>query len=474
MTEDSSGFQAPPASLVRREDVQSVYLLQWQEHCLECAVPQCYRVCPLYAKRRDGSCARFEKGIVPNPSYEGLYPYGAEIRYRKWGKLEAEFGRFGAMPPRRHRTCDTADRTLLKLIQPLAHSFRKLSPRYLLSLRYDGLRRRFYRAITRQHRPAPDEFVMEVWNLKPDSVRMVVECEQLRPRFRTSIELQPGRTLHRIPFGDLSIDLGASVPAGLIRVYPDNDTEAHVAFTWLDFVEYAEGKKSAVNSSDRVLVAPPPARSSRIGAIAVQAPVGKPADKVKCVVWDLDNTVWNGILGDQDPAAVILRSGIRDAMLALDQRGILLSVSSKNDHDFALKVMERLGIAELLLYPHINWRPKSDNLLEIAEELNISIDSFALVDDSPFERAEVSSRLPMVRVYSDSDVPGLLNRPEFNVPVTEEGRQRRKMYMAESQRKRAATVHHGNYAGFLRSCSMVARVFPPQSLGISTASWNYC
>ena len=457
-----TSLQSPDPSSIRREDLLSVYVLHWQEHCLECAVPQCYQVCPLYVRRRDGNCSRFRDGIVPNRNYDGLYPYGAEIRFRKWGKLQAEFGRFGALSPGLHRTLDSADRALLAGIQPLAHLFRTLSPRYLLSLRYDGLRRRFCRAVSHQRRPAPDEFVMEVWNFQPDPVRIIVECEQPGPRFRTSLELQTGRTLHRIPFEDLSIDLGASAPIGRIKVFPENDAEAHLAFTWLDFVQYAQDRRPLPLNVDPGDVPAAAAVASRPpDSVPAQVPASRPAEKVKCVVWDLDNTVWDGILGDQDPAALVLRSGLRDLMLALDQRGILLGVCSKNDHEFAFRVLERLEIADLLLSPRINWRPKSDNLLEIAEELNIGIDTLALIDDSPFERAEVSGRLPMVRVYSDSDVPDLLSRPEFDVPVTEESRRRREMYQVESRRKRAASSHHNDYAGFLRSCNMVARVFSP-------------
>src|ERR1043165_3374014 len=72
---------------LRRGDVRRVQLLYWREHCLECAPPECYHTCPLYVARRDKRCARFEYGIYPNPSMDGLLNYGAEIKFRKWAKL---------------------------------------------------------------------------------------------------------------------------------------------------------------------------------------------------------------------------------------------------------------------------------------------------------------------------------------------------------------------------------------------------
>ena len=82
--------------------VASVYLLSWCEHCIECAVPDCFSLCPLYVRRLDRKCARFKGGISPNPAFPGLFPYGAEIEFRRWGKLESTFG-FGSVTPKQVR-----------------------------------------------------------------------------------------------------------------------------------------------------------------------------------------------------------------------------------------------------------------------------------------------------------------------------------------------------------------------------------
>ncbi|MFB3778135.1 MAG: HAD-IIIC family phosphatase [Bryobacteraceae bacterium] len=424
------------------QSVESVYFLHWKEHCLECAQPDCYRVCPLYVQRRDRRCARFQNGILPNPRYTGLYPFGAEIRFRRWGVLESSFG-CGAAAPKVARRLDRVDRFLLGCITPVSSWLRRVSPNYRLNRAYGVLREFLINRMTRHGARHWDEFVMEVWNLQSAPVRLVIECQQDGPRFRSSVVAAPGRTMHRIPAGSMNIDLYGS--PGVIRVYPENDAEAHVVFTWLDFVNHSEARRNAGSPA----------------AAPVSAKAAKSATTVKCVVWDLDNTLWEGILGEQNPDQVTLRPGVRETMLGLDARGILQSVTSKNDHQDAWGVLQRLGLDHLLLHPRINWRPKSENIRDIVGELNIGADACAFVDDSPFERSEVSSRIPEIRVFAETEISGLLDRPEFTVEVTEESRQRRQYYVAETGRKQLAQGYGGDYGAFLRTCGMEARLYSP-------------
>ena len=59
--------------------------LMWEDHCHESAEPDCYATCPLYPRRGDGRCARLEYGIYPNPAFDGLFPFGADVKIRRWG-----------------------------------------------------------------------------------------------------------------------------------------------------------------------------------------------------------------------------------------------------------------------------------------------------------------------------------------------------------------------------------------------------
>ena len=422
--------------------IDSVYLLHWNEHCTECAVPDCYKVCPLYVGRRDRKCARFKNGISPNPQYRGLFPFGAEVQFRRWGKLESTFG-FGAVKLRQVRLLDRIDRIFLRAVRSVSSTLRRVSPNYRVNGAYTVLREGLLRAITQGRREEFDEFVIEVWNLDSHPVRFVVECWQGVLKFRTSIFVRPGRTMRRIPFASMNVDLYGLF--GVVRVYPDHDVEAHMVFTWLDFVRYAETSRP---HSATALTEP-------------RAQTAENPKKIKCVIWDLDKTIWDGVLGEQDPSQVSLRRGVLETMAALDEKGILQSISSKNDHDDAWGVLQRLGIAYLFLYPAINWEPKSANIRQIVSALNIGVDACAFVDDSPFERAEVSNQLPEIRTYSDEDVPTLLEKPEFEVPTTQESRQRRLSYVAEFERKQQALHYGHNYEAFLKACEMEAIVFAP-------------
>jgi FkbH-like protein len=422
------------------EDVGTVYSLFWIEHCIECAVPDCYKMCPLYVERRDRKCARFKSGISPNWQYPGLFEYGAEIEFRRWGKLEANFG-VGALTAGQARLLSRLDRFFLKIIRPISSALSGWSPKLRLNGFYAALRDYSLQTL-RLRKDRFDELVVEVWNLQPEAVRLVIECWQKGPKFRTSILLEPGRSSYRIPVASMNIDLYGVF--GMIRAYPENDAEAHLVFSWLDFVKCKTDPR--VVASDQNAAA-----AAKTGA-----------NHVKCVIWDLDNTVWDGLLAEQDARKISLRAHVLRTMRTLDERGILQSIASKNDHASTWEVLEHLGVAELFLYPQINWEPKSANIRRIVKSLNIGMDSCVFVDDSAFERAEVAHQLLEIRVFSDSDVPQMLDLPEFDVPATAESKQRRAYYVSESQRKEKALEFGNSYEAFLRTCGMESVLFVPK------------
>jgi len=81
---------------------------------------------------------------------------------------------------------------------------------------------------------------------------------------------------------------------------------------------------------------------------------------IKCVVWDLDHTLWDGILLENED--VRLHENVAEIIKTLDNRGILQSIASKNDAQTAMKKLEQLGLAEYFLYPQINWNAKSSSV----------------------------------------------------------------------------------------------------------------
>ncbi|PHQ53231.1 hypothetical protein BLA24_02645 [Streptomyces cinnamoneus] len=178
---------------------------------------------------------------------------------------------------------------------------------------------------------------------------------------------------------------------------------------------------------------------------------------VKCLVWDLDNTLWQGTLLEGGRAEV--DETVREVIAGLDARGILQSVASKNDHDLAWARLEELGLAEYFVLPRIGWGPKSESVRAIADELNFAPAAIAFIDDQPAERAEVTFHLPEVRCYAAEEAARLLELPEFSpATVTVDSRRRRSMYQARFRREAEQAGFEGPGEEFLRSLEMVMRI----------------
>jgi FkbH-like protein len=173
---------------------------------------------------------------------------------------------------------------------------------------------------------------------------------------------------------------------------------------------------------------------------------------IKCLVLDLDNTLWGGVIGEAGLGGIEVGddypgSAYRDfqqAVRVLRDRGILLAVASRNDESEAREALERHpGMMlrwEDFAATEIHWQDKAASLRRIAESLRIGLDSLAFYDDDPVQRESIRSQLPAVTVI---DVPvdpllrsaSLLECEAFDsVAATEEDRQRAAFYERERQR----------------------------------------
>jgi len=173
----------------------------------------------------------------------------------------------------------------------------------------------------------------------------------------------------------------------------------------------------------------------------------------KCLVLDLDNTLWGGVIGDDGLDGIVIGQGsamgeafldLQSYALALAKRGIILAVCSKNDEDNALAPFERhpdmlLRRSDIACFV-ANWDDKPSNIRRISQELNIGVDSIVFVDDNPFERNLVRAELPMVAVPEISEDPAFVVQAIADagyfegVTVTEEDRERTEQYQANAQR----------------------------------------
>ncbi len=403
----------------------------WEEHCLECSAPLCFESCVHYAPRSDGRCKRFANGIAVYDAPRGCCGQGAHVRFRKWANMMTVI--FPAMlTPEAYARLQQKNQKLGRCLKALADSKLPRSLRWQAIRTVEYLRRRSLRKKA-AGQGAPDAFVFHGYSHEAEAFRLILEIyEGHSPLFKTALEIRPGENLHILEQDRLAP--ACWQPGHLLKLYPENDLEAAMDILWCDFVQGQPVEQEA------------------------------PAPTVKCVVWDLDNTLWDGTLVETDaPEALSLKPGVLEMIRALDERGVLQSVASKNEFDAAWPLVEKLGLGDYFLYPQIHWNAKSGSLRAIAQALNIGVDSLALLDDAVFEREQVRSQLPQVRTYDPAMLPQLLQLPEFQMPVTEESRGRRAMYRAEAQRHALLQSDNADTVTFLQKCHLELCLFEPRS-----------
>ena len=173
----------------------------------------------------------------------------------------------------------------------------------------------------------------------------------------------------------------------------------------------------------------------------------------KCLVLDADNTLWGGVIGEDGIGGIELSSAFpgvafqefQRVLKGLRNRGVLLAVASKNNHEDVLEVFRGhddmvLSVDDIAVW-RVNWGPKSQSIREIAAELNIGEDALVFVDDSHYELAEVRATLPHVRCLQVpeevAELPSLLPASGLfrNLRVSEEDLKRTEMILSEQARK---------------------------------------
>lgn len=199
------------------------------------------------------------------------------------------------------------------------------------------------------------------------------------------------------------------------------------------------------------------------------SPSAKKLKTVKCVVWDLDNTVWNGVLAEDHE--VTPAQGVAEVIVELDRRGILHSIASRNSHGDAVSKLEQMGILQYFLCPQIDWGNKSESIARIAKLLNVGLDTIVFVDDQPFERDQVRFAHPSVECFDVEHIGLFLAHPRFTPPViTEEASRRRQMYQAEMMRQKDEEAFSGPAEEFLAGLSMQLEISPAQESDLERAA----
>ncbi|HZU55377.1 MAG TPA: HAD-IIIC family phosphatase [Actinocrinis sp.] len=207
----------------------------------------------------------------------------------------------------------------------------------------------------------------------------------------------------------------------------------------------------------------------------------------KVLVLDLDNTLWDGILGDDGADGIEMATTYRGEAFGNFQRvakqigsqGVLLAVSSKNDHEPVLEVLSTHPDMVLrdtdFVRVNANWNPKDANLRDIAARLNLGVDSFVFADDSPFETGLIAASLPEVAVVRLDEEPALhigklLADGWFDVlELTAEDRERAALYRTDAARQDLLDSSD-NFEEYLANLGVTLTVAPVSEAEVARVS----
>ena len=228
-----------------------------------------------------------------------------------------------------------------------------------------------------------------------------------------------------------------------------------------------------------------PAAAPMYGELVGRLIAAQQGRSYKCLVLDLDNTVWGGVVGDDGLEGLAIGQGsalgeaytaFQEYVRELSRRGIILAVCSKNDETNAVEpfdkhpemVLRRCDIASFFA----NWSDKPQNIRMIAQELNIGLDSLVFFDDNPFERTLVRQELPMVatpEIFDDpSTFPQTLADSGYfeGLDITNEDRQRTGQYQ-ENRLRENLRLSSTDLPSYLRSLEMQLRWRRFDQIGLS-------
>ncbi len=443
---ESSAAIRPAEKISYVTGIRKRSLLIWGEHCVECAAPECFQTCDLYKPRPDQRCRRFEVGMRRNNHFRSQTGSAADIVFGQWGKLEAR----GNTILLRNGLVSLIE-TMVPRLQLVINFFGRLVRRFGGSAPWNSLSfelldyvaKRLQKASTPEQKP--DGFLIEIYNPAQQCCKVKFSCAvsqskmlsitasgKLALPYWKQLVLTPGYNRFFVPYSDLSAVVESTLPYN-ISFTPEEESGTQLVFISTDFV--------CVDNLEAVISEP-----KNLAEL-------KPA--AKCVVFDLDNTLWDGVLVEGE---ISLKSSVPALFKSLDQRGILITVASKNNQEQALEQLTELGLVEYLIYPVINWNQKSENIKWLADKISIGTDTLIFVDDSPFEREEVSQSVAGIEVLPETALDTLLEHPRLQGSLTAESGNRRAMYQQQVQRSEAAVEFGEDYLAFLKACNIVVTI----------------
>jgi FkbH-like protein len=421
----------PPDVLARfaetHRSVEMRSLLNWSEHCTECAIPSCYQLCELYTPRIDGKCQRFSEGI--GAFYAADLPTQLlKIWFKKWGSLGTQANDFMLSPADALRR-EKADRVRSRFIHMAPGKLKRI----LIQRRYAAKKEVILQNQLKTE-ATPDAFLLECYNPNsvPVTLKLIFRSQDEKYKnfpFEYTIALEHGYNKETIPYAEIAKRINLNERYWISLNPQEIATELPLYFGLLEFVKFKEHARTST----------------------------KP-QKIKCVVWDLDNTLWDGTLIEDGLEKLRLRKGVKETLAELESKGIINSIASKNDRAQAKAALIHFGLTSQFVFPKISWEPKSQGIKEVARELNISLDTLVFVDDSAFERSEVQHFLPEIRTIDPDELSDFINRETIAADTTPEAKNRKEFYQDEEKRKESAARFEGDYFDFLRACQITLTI----------------
>ena len=396
--------------------------LVWSEHCVECAAPVCYVTCKKYKQRKDGNCVRIVDAISPTSDFANV---GAKVSFRAWAKIESPYYNNlieGKSATKLMRKVLVGDKLAKKLSSLFFACGIRRGGKFVTDKWYGARMRLIHKTLVGKPQARVLSLVGELTYDSNNTVSLIIDLKSdARLISRHRIELK--QALNKISVPVPSIDEGNE--RKYINIHPaDPDAEFTITINSLELVD-----------ADACM------------------------PKVKCLIWDLDNTLWDGVLIENEQ--VNLREEFVQLIKKLDKKGIIHSISSKNNMDDAMVKLKEFGLDEYFVFPKINWNPKGANITQTIKQLNIKPDTIVFVDDNPFERSQVSESIESITCIDPSDLMEYSKTERFKVIVNEDSAKRRSTYKMMEQMKQEEEDWTGNIDSFLQSCKLEVTLQKP-------------
>jgi FkbH-like protein len=202
-----------------------------------------------------------------------------------------------------------------------------------------------------------------------------------------------------------------------------------------------------------------PARYHDGVELEVIDPDGPAADRlsaaVKLIVWDLDETLWTGILSE---GPVVLNQSRVDLLRTLNRRGIVNAICSKNEPADARSRLEQAGLWHEFVFARVDWSPKGPRVAQIIEDAKLRPENVLFIDDLPLNRAEVRHFVPGIQTAGPEILDHLLSLPEL-AGKDDRGLTRLRQYQMLERKLADRQVRSGTTEAFLRSCDIRIGVY---------------